>query len=358
MTYVFLEHPSSLEHITASRPTSSAISVHPEQPTRILAIERELEARGWCGFERMQSPPVERSVLTAVHPESHVAEIERICAEGGGRLDDDTTVSPGSFEAALHAAGGAVRMVDLLLDGDASAAFSSHRPPGHHAMPTQASGFCVFNNIAVAAQYAVDVRGLERVMIFDWDVHHANGTNTVFHASDRVLFVSIHQSPLFPGTGAADDIGEGAGAGFSVNLPVPAGSGDYVWISLVEHVVVPLAFAFEPQLVLVSAGYDAHLEDPIADCNVTDAGFSAMAHAVAAACRELAAPLGAVLEGGYALGTLGRSVATTLEAMSTVPGRDGLAPASLAREARERVGESWPALRRKGARQPGHAQLR
>jgi acetoin utilization deacetylase AcuC-like enzyme len=344
MTYVFLEHPSSLEHITSSRPAGSAMSVNPEQPTRMIAIERELEARGWYGFERMQAPPVERSVLTAVHPESHVAEIERFCAAGGGHLDDDTVVSVGSWEAALHAAGGAVRMVDLLLDGDASAAFCSLRPPGHHAMPTQAMGFCVFNNIAVAAKYAVDVRGLERVMIFDWDVHHGNSTNEVFHASDSVLFVSIHQSPLFPGTGPADDVGEGAGVGFTVNLPVPAGSGDEVWISLVEHVVVPLAFAFEPQLVLISAGYDAHLEDPIADCNVTDAGFSAIAHAVAAACRELAAPAGAVLEGGYALGTLGRCVATTLEAMSTVPARNGLTREPLAREARQRLAELWPQL--------------
>jgi len=344
MAYVFLEHRSSLEHITASRPASSAMSVNPEQPTRILAIERELDARDWCGFERMQAPPVERSLLTAVHPESHVAEIERFCAAGGGHIDNDTVVSPGSWEAALHAAGAGVRMVDLLLDGYASSAFCSVRPPGHHAMPTQSMGFCIFNNIAIAAKYAVEVRGLERVMIFDWDVHHANSTNEVFHASNNVLFVSIHQSPLFPGTGPADDVGEGTGVGYTVNLPVRAGSGDDVWISLVEHVVVPLAFAFEPQLVLVSAGYDAHLEDPMADCNVTDAGFSAMAHAIAATCRELAAPVGAMLEGGYALGTLARCVATTLEAMSTVPDRNGGAAAPLARDARHRLAEWWPQL--------------
>jgi acetoin utilization deacetylase AcuC-like enzyme len=344
MAYVFLEHPSSLEHITASRPASSAMSVNPEQPTRIIAIERELDARGWWGFERVQAPPVQRSVLEAVHPASHVAEIERFCADGGGHLDDDTVVSVGSWEAALHAAGGAVRMVDLLLDGDAAAGFCSLRPPGHHAMPDHAMGFCVFNNIAIAAKYAVEVRGLQRVMIFDWDVHHGNSTNAVFHADKSVLFASIHQSPLFPGTGAADDVGEGDGIGFTVNLPVRAGSGDEAWLALVEHVIVPLAFAFEPQLVLVSAGYDAHLEDPMADCNVTDAGFSAIAHAVAAACRELEAPLGAVLEGGYALGTLARCVGTTLEAMSTLPGRKGQGPASLAHDARQRLAEWWPSL--------------
>ena len=308
MSYVFLEHPTSLEHDTTMR-RGQDITMHPEQPGRIAAIERELTARDWLGFERMHSPAVDRSVLTAVHPERYVASIERACASGGGNLDMDTVVSERSFEAALHAAGGAVSMVDLLLDGDASAAFSSHRPPGHHALPSQAMGFCLFNNIAVAAQYALDARQLERVMILDWDVHHGNSTNHIFHASKQVLFVSIHQSPLFPGTGPADDVGEGEGIGFTVNLPVPARSGDEVWVSLVEHVVIPLVCAFEPQLVLISAGYDAHRDDLLADCDVTEEGFAAMAHAAARACESLAAPVGGVLEGGYALAALGRSVA-------------------------------------------------
>ena len=249
-----------------------------------------------------------------MHSERYVASIERACASGGARLDADTVVSERSFEAALHAAGGPVRMVDLLLDGEASAAFSSHRPPGHHALPSQAMGFCLFNNIAIAARYALDARHLERVMIIDWDVHHGNSTNQVFHASNQVLFVSIHQSPLFPGTGPAYDVGEGEGRGFTVNLPVPPGSGNEVWVSLVEHVVVPLARAFEPQLVLVSAGYDAHRDDLLADCTVTEEGFAAMARAVSRACESLAAPVGGVLEGGYALGALGCLVAATLQA--------------------------------------------
>ena len=175
--------------------------------------------------------------------------------------------------------------------------------------------------------------------------------------SDQVLFVSIHQSPLFPGTGPAYDVGEGEGRGFTVNLPVPAGSGDEVWVSLVEHVVVPLARAFEPQLVLVSAGYDAHRDDPLADCAVTDEGFAAMADAVAGACASLAAPVGGVLEGGYALGALGRSVAATLHAFSapaSVAGsarapQAGVAP--IAREARDRLAEWWPQLGRRNVRQ-------
>ncbi len=356
MAYVFLEHPTSLEHDTAAHPGQAAITMHPEQPSRIVAIERELSARGWLGFDRVRAPAVDRSVLGAVHPERYVRSIERVCAFGGAQLDADTVVSGRSFEAALHAAGGAVRMVDLLMDGEASAAFSSHRPPGHHALPVQAMGFCVFNNIAVAARYALDARHLERVMILDWDVHHGNSTNEIFHASNQVLFVSIHQSPLFPGTGPAHDVGEGEGKGFTVNLPVPPGSGDEVWVSLVEHVVVPLARAFEPQLVLVSAGYDAHRDDLLADCTVTEDGFAAMAHAVSGACNSLAAPVGGVLEGGYALGALGRSVAATLQALSAPVGVAGSARAPevgvtpIAREARDRLAEWWPQLGRRNTR--------
>ena len=349
MAYVFLEHPSSLEHDTGAYGAGASSILHPEHARRITLIEQELSARGWLGFERVRTPTVDRSVLSAVHPEPYVASIERACRSGGRFLDEETLVSERSFEAALHAVGGAVRMVDLLLDGDASGAFSSHRPPGHHALPSQAMGFCLFNNIAVAARYALDARRLERVMIIDWDVHHGNSTNHIFHTSRQVLFVSIHQWPLFPFTGEASDVGEGEGAGFTVNLPVPAGAGDEVWVSLIEHVVVPLAYAYEPQIVLISAGYDAHRDDPLADCAVTEEGFAAMTRAIARVCASLAAPVGAVLEGGYALGALGRSVAATLQALSTEPAPDATsAPASAltptAHQARTRLAEFWPQL--------------
>ncbi len=263
----------------------------------------------------MESPAVARDVLTAVHPEPYVASIERACASGGGHLDMDTIVSRGSFEAALHACGGAVRMAELLVSGSVARAFSAHRPPGHHALRTRAMGFCLFGTVAVAAQYALDRLGLSRVMIFDWDVHHGNGTNDIFHDSDRVLFVSIHQSPLYPGTGAASDAGSGAGKGYTVNLPVPPGSGDAVYTSLVDNVVAPLARVWSPELVLISAGYDAHYEDPLAECRVTEEGFASMARSMSAVCSEMEVPMGCVLEGGYALGALARSVAATMEAM-------------------------------------------
>jgi acetoin utilization deacetylase AcuC-like enzyme len=340
MASVFLAHPSSLEHDTGA---------HPEQAARIGAIERELAAREWLGFERVSSPAVTRDVLTAVHPLAYVDTIEAAAALGRRQLDPDTVISSGSFEAALHAAGGAVRMVELLLDGEAAYAFSAHRPPGHHATPTRAMGFCLFNNVAVATRFALERRGLERVMILDWDVHHGNGTNDIFHDSDKVLFVSIHQSPLYPGSGPAADVGSGAGAGFTVNLPVPARTGDAVYRSLVEHVALPLLAAFEPQLLLVSAGYDAHRDDPLASCEVTEAGFAAMTRAVRRACSSAGAGLGFVLEGGYALGALARSVAATMSELAPEApvGADGsheLEVSRLAAEARERLAPWWPAL--------------
>jgi acetoin utilization deacetylase AcuC-like enzyme len=337
---VFLEHRSSLDHDTGP---------HPEQPARIVAIERELERRGWLGYERASSPAVDPATLTAVHPERYVAAIESFSRSGGGHWDADTVLSAGSFEAALHAAGGAVQLVDLLLDGHAPSGFSSHRPPGHHAERERAMGFCLFNNIAVATQHALDARGSERVMILDWDVHHGNGTSDIFHASDSVLFISIHQSPLYPGTGPASDVGSGPGTGYTVNIPVPPGSGDAVYRSLVDHVALPLALAFKPQLMLISAGYDAHRDDPLASCRVTEEGYAAMTRSVRRACAELEAPVGCVLEGGYDLQALARSVAATMAELRA-PETDlggvsedvGVAP--VAREALARLREWWPEL--------------
>jgi len=184
------------------------------------------------------------------------------------------------------------------------------------------------------------------VLIFDWDVHHGNGTNAIFHERDDVLFCSIHQSPLYPGTGPASDVGRGAGEGFTVNLPVPGGSGDDVFLSHVEHVVRPLARAFAPDLLLISAGYDAHADDPLAGCRVTDAGFAAMAAAMRACADDVGAPLGLVLEGGYELGALSRSVVATLEVVGAAqaPPVPEVAVHPLALRAQERLAAYWPAL--------------
>jgi acetoin utilization deacetylase AcuC-like enzyme len=341
---VFISHPTSLEHDTGD---------HPERKERLVAIARELERRDWLGWARASAPDVELDVLSAVHPLEYVESIQRACLMGGGWLDADTLLSERSYVAALHSAGGAVAMVDgLVAGGVGSRAFTACRPPGHHAIPSRAMGFCLFNNIAVAARYAIDRLGRSRVMILDWDVHHGNGTNDIFASTPEVLFVSIHQSPLYPGTGAASDVGSGPGRGFNVNLPVPAGSGDRVYLSLVADVAVPLARAFAPELVLISAGFDAHADDPLAGCAVTEAGFAGMAGLMSAVCDSIGAPLGCVLEGGYALGALARSVAATMEALvgpvhaggSAEPSGGEPVPVALAWDARARLAEFWPEL--------------
>jgi acetoin utilization deacetylase AcuC-like enzyme len=323
-------------------------------------VRNELERLDWLGYEQRLSPLVERSVLGEVHSGAYIAAIERIAADGGGPLDPDTVISEGSFEAALHAAGGAVALVDYLLSGGAGTrGFSAHRPPGHHALRTRAMGFCVFNNVAVAARYAVRHLGLRRVMVFDWDVHHGNGTNDTFYDSDEVMFISIHEWPLYPGTGRLGDVGAGKGRGFTANVPVPAGTGDADYLSLVGDFVVPLVRAFEPQLVLISAGFDAHYDDPLASCYVTEAGFAGMASMMSEVCDLVGAPLGCVLEGGYDIQALVRSTIATMEALvggsgevatmeSLVGGQDLIgrpsAPRPLALQARERFTEFWPML--------------
>jgi len=333
---VLFRHPSSLEHDTGG---------HPEQPARISAIEQALAERDWLGWERRESPAASHELLAGVHSREYVESIERFCAAGGGMLDMDTVTSPRSYAAAAHGAGGAAALVDALLGGEASVGASVHRPPGHHAEAARAMGFCLFNNVAVAAQHARDVHGIERVAIFDFDVHHGNGTNDIFHADPQVLFLSIHESPLYPGTGPASDVGSGPGEGYTVNLPVPGGSGDEVFCSLVEHVVAPVVAEFAPGLVLVSAGFDAHVDDPLAGCRVTDAGFAAMATSMRRTANGLGAPLGIVLEGGYALGALSRSFVATLEAVGAgvaAPGEVALDP--LAGAARERLAGRWASL--------------
>ncbi|HUB76745.1 MAG TPA: histone deacetylase, partial [Solirubrobacteraceae bacterium] len=224
----------------------------------------------------------------------------------------DTVVGEASWEAALRSAGGAVELVERLLSGSARTGFAAGRPPGHHAKPARAMGFCLFNNVALAATHALHAHGLARVLVIDWDVHHGNGTQDIFAASSQVYYVSIHQDGIYPNTGPATELGVGEGDGFTLNLPVPAFSGDEVFVALLERRVLPLARDFEPQLVLVSAGYDAHLADPLAECHVTEAGFARMTALVRELCAELGAPLGLVLEGGYSLDALAASVDATL----------------------------------------------
>src|SRR3954447_18964048 len=275
---LYLSHPSSLEHDTGS---------HPENASRIRAIETRLDEAGWAGLQRIEAPAATREQLARVHTAAHIDAIEEFSARGGGMIDIDTVGSEGSFDAALHAAGGAVNAVERLLAGEDSFAFCALRPPGHHAEAGRAMGFCLFNNVAVAAAHAIEAAGAERVLVLDWDVHHGNGTEAIFAASDRVLYTSIHQWPLYPGTGPADYVGVGEGEGYTVNLPVPPGSGSETFLSLAQHVVAPIAREYRPGLLAISAGYDAHRDDPLADCTVDTEGYAQMAATMRALGTEL-----------------------------------------------------------------------
>ena len=314
-------------------------AMHPERPARIPAIERELERRDWLGLERREAPRAERELLEGVHPPSYVDRVQEHCARGAA-FDVDTPTSPGSWEAALRAAGAAGAMAEALMAGDAPYAFCGLRPPGHHAEPERAMGFCLFANVSIAARRALDL-GAERVFVLDWDVHHGNGTEAVWWRSPEVLFASLHQWPFYPGTGALGDVGEGEGRGFTINLPVPAGAGDEDWLPLVEHVALPAARAFAPGLVLVSAGYDAHRDDPLADCRLDERSYAQMTLHVLALARELGVPVGVVLEGGYDLDALAASTAATLGALRDGGTADATEPSPLAEAAAEQVGRYW-----------------
>ena len=305
------------------------------------AVEAELVARDWVGWEPVEAPAATEGQLLLVHPQEYVERV-RSYSEQGRPFDMDTPTSPGSYEAALRAAGGACALVDSLLSGGERTGFSGLRPPGHHAETSKAMGFCLFANVAIAARHALAGLGAERVLVLDWDVHHGNGTNAIFHGSREVLFVSIHQFPFWPGTGALGDVGEGDGEGYSFNLPVPAGTGEATFLSLIEHVVAPAARSYRPDLILISAGYDAHGDDPLGGLRLETSSFGAMTSQVRALGEELGAPVGAVLEGGYDLRALASSVAETMAALTNgAAPRAGVGRDPLAGEAARVLGRYW-----------------
>ena len=326
---LYLRHPLSLEHETGPQPENAA---------RITAIEERLGREDWHGLELVEAPAAELDQVLRIHPIEHIEAIERLAGDGGGMVDLDTVVSPRSYDAALRAAGAAAHAAGRLLDGE-SFAFCGLRPPGHHAERATAMGFCLFNNVAVGAAEAL-AAGAERVAILDWDVHHGNGTEAIFAATDELLYASIHQWPLYPGTGAAEFEGEGAGEGFNVNLPVPPGTGSEEFVALVEHVVVPIARAYEPGLIAISAGYDAHRDDPLASCTVETEAYADMTAAIRAVAAELEVPVLVGLEGGYSPPALADSVVATAAALED--GRPpGSAPVAAAEPHISRLRERW-----------------
>ena len=340
---LYFSHPACLEH--DPRVNSPG---HPDTPERLLSLEGALADRDWMGWQRREAPAAEEQQLELVHSAEHIRFVSDLCARGGGAIDPDTFVGESSFRAALHAAGGAVAMVAALLDGEAPVGFCGVRPSGHHAERGRAMGFCLFNNVAVAAAAAIAEHGLRRVFVFDWDVHHGNGTGEIFRRRADVLFASIHQLPLFPGTGQLEDVGSGPGEGYTINLPVPPGSGEDLWLGLLEQVVLPAAAAFEPELVLVSAGFDAHARDPLAECNLQASSFVEIAARVRDLAQAAGVPLGVVLEGGYNRAVLAECVCAILPALAgeehprTRAVQPLALPGSLIAQALMQIGSYWP----------------
>jgi acetoin utilization deacetylase AcuC-like enzyme len=326
---LFVSHPDYLAH---------DVPGHPERPDRLRAVDEGVALADLDGeVVRVGAREATEAEVELVHSPEYVGALRRFCESGGGWLDGDTAAVPASWEAALRAAGAGPTAVERLDAGDASAAFCAVRPPGHHALPARAMGFCLFNNVAVAAA-ALAERG-ERVLLVDYDAHHGNGTQDTFYTDDRVVYVSIHQHPLYPGTGALLETGDAGGAGANVNVPLPPGATGDVYRAAVDEVVAPVADAFGPTWLLISAGFDAHRRDPLTDMGLSSGDYAD----VTAALLELV-PAGrrlVFLEGGYDLDALRTSSASTLGALaggrvapeaptSGGPGRDVVTAAQLA----------------------------
>ncbi len=286
---------------------------HPERPERIRALIDALAT--YPGpILRFDPRPIEEKWLLAVHSAEYVSRIRATQGLPERDLDPDTHTSPRSYEVACLAAGSAVRLLELIREGRIEAGFSLTRPPGHHATRNRAMGFCLFNNAAIAAQWAIHERLAQRVAILDFDVHQGNGTQEIFWTRSDVLYVSSHQFPHYPGTGAFSEVGAGAGEGFTVNFPVPAGRDDAFFVRLYNDFAVPILEQFKPDLILVSAGYDTHESDPLAGMRMTADGFGAIASVVIAAARKLCqGRLLFVLEGGYNLKGLTEGVQATMD---------------------------------------------
>jgi acetoin utilization deacetylase AcuC-like enzyme len=338
---LYFSDPSSLDH-----DPRDLMPGHPESPPRLVAIERRLEAADWLGWERRPAPAASSAELELVHTSRHVAAIRELSESGGGAIDLETYDGPHSYRAAAHGAGGAAALARALLAGEAPAGFSALRPPGHHAEPERAMGFCLFDSIAVAAALAVEELGAARVLVLDWDVHHGNGTEAIFRERDDVLLISIQQEGIWPGTGLAEDSGAGAGAGFTINLPVPEASGRDVFLSLLDRVVGPVAAEYAPDLILISAGYDAHREDPLAGLALDSVDFGQMTVEVRELAARLGIPVGAVLEGGYAPASLAESVEATMRALGGEGGSVTAPETAVGEEAAARVSAYWPSARR------------
>ena len=306
MSVGLVYHPIYLEHDTG---------LHCEVASRLTITMSHLKNVGTMDKLvpiKPQAATIEQ--ITRVHSPSYISGIESFVRRGGGYLDDgDTVASPASYEAAIYAAGGVIAAVDAVMSNKVTYAFALVRPPGHHAVRDAAMGFCIFNNVAIAARDAISKHTLERVLIVDFDVHHGNGTQDAFYSESSVLYFSTHQYPFYPGSGGVDEVGSGEGEGYTVNVPMPGGCGDAEYMRAFEEVLVPVAKRYKPQFILVSAGYDAHWADSISSMQVTTTGYAKMTAILKSLADELCgSKLVFALEGGYNVEALAESVDATI----------------------------------------------
>ena len=285
---------------------------HPERPERAAVMIEMASRLNRDALLAISPREATTEEIELCHDPAYVAEVKRSASMPRYDFDPDTHTSPDSCQTALLAAGGVLTAVEAVMDGAADNAFAIVRPPGHHALAARAMGFCLFNNVAIAARYLIRRRGLKRVLVIDWDVHHGNGIQDIFYDSPEVLYFSTHQYPFYPGTGALDETGYGAGAGYTVNAPVPATFGDNEYLRVFDDLLAPVVRQFRPEFILVSSGFDAHFRDPLGGMRVTEGGFAALARRAKRMAAECCGGRMAVaLEGGYDLQALvdsGRSV--------------------------------------------------
>jgi acetoin utilization deacetylase AcuC-like enzyme len=308
MTTAYLYSPIFLEHAEYG---------HPESPERLEEIMRVLNATGILSRLIAIDPvPATDAQIIAAHTREHLARVQELCARGGGHFDADTYANERSFDAARLAAGALVRAVDAVMAREVDNAFALVRPPGHHATKHRAMGFCLFNNVAIGAHHALAAHSLDRVLIVDYDVHHGNGTQDIFYHSPRALYFSTHQYPHYPGTGNWDEIGEGEGRGYTVNVPLPPGVGDEGYQLIFDDLLFPLAERYRPQIVLASVGFDAHWRDPLAMESLSLAGYTTLARTLIEIANEMCdGRIVFALEGGYDLEVVANGVASTCRAL-------------------------------------------
>ncbi|MCZ6872339.1 MAG: histone deacetylase [bacterium] len=303
----FVYHPDYLKHFAGQQ--------HPERPDRLKIVVQYLQDSGVAQqLIALEGEHDAQAWVAKVHELEHIQLVQTASLRGGAALDPDTIVCQDSFDVALKAVAGILTAADAVIQNRVSQVFCAVRPPGHHATPQRAMGFCLFNNVAVLARYLQQQHGLDNILIVDWDVHHGNGTQFIFEDDPSVLYFSIHQYPYYPGTGAATETGQGQGQGYTFNIPMAAGAGDEKYIAAFEQQFLPRALNYKPDCVLVSAGFDAHYADPLAQMQVTEEGYRRLTRVVkeiAARCCEHR--LISVLEGGYHLEALGRSVQAHVE---------------------------------------------